>query len=62
MCQRRSPRELQLKVEGAAAEEVVAEVEEVAEEAVEEDVAPMPFSMMMKSSTATTHPMSGGTG
>ena len=62
MCQCKSPRELQPKVEGAAAEDAVVEVEEVAEEDVEEDVAPMPCSMMTKSSTATTRPMSGGTG
>ena len=62
MCQHKSPRKLQPKVEGAAAEDAVAEAEEVVEEAMEEDVAPMPCSMMTKSSTATTCPMSGGTG
>ena len=62
MCQCKSPRERQPKVEGAAAEDVVAEAEEVAEEDMEEDVAPMPCSVMRKSSTATTCPMSGGTG
>ena len=62
MCQRKSPRELQPEVEGAAAEDAVVEVAKVAEEDVEEDVDPMPCSMMTKSSTATTRPMSGGTG
>ena len=56
MCQRKSPRELQPRVEGAVAEDAVAE------EDMEEDVAPMTCSVMTKSSTATTHPMSGGTG
>ena len=62
MCQCKSPCKCQPKVEEAAAEDAVAEGEEVAEEVMGGEVAPMPCPAMMKSSTATNHPMSGGTG